>query len=235
MKKQILIFLLCLSFFLSYSPIGYTQEINNEPIEEVDISVPIIPIPTLQEEQIVVTQPKSEESEAFLWEKLMKHTDNNEYISAGLLALYFREAGYKSDALSQYHYLTKDRDHCQEFVQKIDAGLEDGSTRDIFIHECHHKNGGFGLTQVWSIHECESFYDFAQEWGTSIADAEMQCAWSVHMLKTTYPKIWNQLLEVTKPRTAGYLVAIWLDGASDTGQGVISDKAVQLHKKYGTQ
>jgi len=37
----------------------------------------------------------------------------------------------------------------------------------------------------------EALYNFAQEWGTSIGDAEMQCAFMAWSIKYQTPKLWK--------------------------------------------
>lgn len=106
MKRQIITLLIC-SLLLTLFPLGYAEE--NE-LEE--IFVPIIPIPTLSKEQIVITEAKSEESEKWLWDTLMYYTQNNEYITAGILAVFARETYYKSNAIAHYYELPTDKDHC---------------------------------------------------------------------------------------------------------------------------
>ena len=225
MKTKILIciflFILIVSAFLPFEAeaIGTT-----DTVEEINI-----------EKDPVITKHKDEESEQWLWDTLMKYTDNNEKITAGILAVFKRESDYRSDAVHNW-YLFISTDICKEFVEKIDTGLMDGSTKDYFIEQCHYFNGGFGLIQVWSVVQAKSLYNFARKYGTTtIADAEMQCVWAIQYFKETHPEVWDELLKMEKVSTIARKCAIYLDGASETGQGVIAYYADQLYKKYGTQ
>lgn len=189
-------------------------------------------IATEEENQIVITKHRSEESEQFLWDALMKYTDNNELLTTGILAVFKRESGYRSDAVCNW-YLFTEKDICTESVEKIDAGLADGSTRDTFINNCHNIIGGFGLMQIWSEHQAGDLYDFAQEWGTSIADAEMQCAFTVLEFEKLFPKQFARIRdEITDPYSAGKMTSAYLDGAKPISQEVAGSYAIEIYKKY---
>jgi hypothetical protein len=43
----------------------------------------------------------------------------------------------------------------------IDAGLKDGSTRDLFLNKDNKRCGGYGLGQWFQQHYLEELYDYA--------------------------------------------------------------------------
>ena len=224
MKTKILI---CIFLFLlvalAFSPFRAEAIGTTETVEEINI-----------EQDPVITEYKSEEDELWLWNTLMKYTEN-EKVTAGILGIFRRESYYKSDAVANW-FLFKSIDISKEFVDTVDAGLADKSTRHYFAEQCHFYNGGFGLMQLWSILECESYYDYCVEHNaTTIADAEIQCAWAVEFFQTLYPEIWEELYTIERIETIGKKCAIFLDGASPMGQESIAYYTRSLYEKYGTQ
>ena len=117
----------------------------------------------------------------------MKYLDGNEKITAGIMGYFRRESGLKSDALQNWHWrdAVEERDACAWYTAEINKGLEDGSTKEVFIKDNNkhlRRYGGYGLGQWYAEMYLEALYDFAQEWGTTLSDAEMQCAFMVWSL-----------------------------------------------------
>lgn len=199
------------------------------------VRVTSTPEPTPTPKTLILTYYKSEESEKFLWETLNKYTEN-ERITAGIMGMFWRESCFRSDAIAGWG--TTDAfyggDTSKEFTEKIDAGLADGSTRDYFIEQCHYIRGGYGLNQLYSSCELEPFYDFAQEWGTSIGDAEMQCAFTVWNMQTNFPELWEMIINDTDVVRIGRNIAIFYDGTT-TGDGAIASFAQEYYNKYSNQ
>lgn len=81
----------------------------------------------------------------------------------------------------------------------------------------------------------DKLYDFAQEWGTSIGDAEMQCAFTVWSMEHQTPKLWEQLQNETNILTIGRKIGHLYDGTSEFGSETIASLAQGYYKKYGTQ
>ena len=52
----------------------------------------------------------------------------------------------------------------------------------------------------------EHFYDYACEWGTSISDADMQCAFVFADIQERYADLWEELLNCEDAVTAGVLI-----------------------------
>lgn len=71
--------------------------------------------------------------------------------------------------------------------------------------------------------------DFAQAWGTSIADAEMQCAFTVDSMRRN-AKLWEVLQETEDPATAGWFVGVFYDGTR-TGAGYIGQCAREIYER----
>ena len=219
MKKiiqYIIAIIITISLLISYTPttsFAATNEDDNAP-------------------SIVVTEYKSKKSEKYLWKTLNKYSPT-EQITAGVMGYFWRESCYRSDAVagwsSSLSYTGKDPSI--KFVKKVDDGLEDGSTRDYFINKVHNTFGGYGLGQWYSIYYLEAFYDFAQEWGTSISDAEMQCAFVMWSLENQQPELWEQIIDMTNAEKVGRLIAVYYDGTS-TGTGYIGRRALKMYEKY---
>lgn len=210
-------------------------------VQTIDIPSPppspnrviITPEPKYKEPQrvVVVTEYQSEDSEAWLWETIGKYSPSD-MATAGIMAYYFRESYWRSDAVGGWaiSQAYSGKDHCALFTSEIDAGLLDGTTREEFVRRCLKQYGGYGLGQWASPYLTEALYDFAQEWGTSIADAEMQCAFTVWSMQSI-PELWQSLLAVENPATAGWLIATLYDGTS-SGAEYISNMATVFYKRW---
>ena len=185
--------------------------------------------------EIVITQRKSEDAEKFLWEILNYYT-NNEKLTAGIMGYFYRESSYNSNSVAGL-YLSGpefEKKESQKFLETIDAGLEDGSTREKFITKTKYQYGGYGLGQWCAMSYLEAFYDFAQEWGTSIADAEMQCAFTVKSIKEHPTDLWDLIKDEENVEQIGRYIGIFYDG-SPTGAEVMAGYAKKIYEKYGTQ
>ena len=174
---------------------------------------------------MTVTECKSEESEKFIWDTLVELLDGNKKIAAGVMGYFWRESGLKSNAIPRWfnNDWGTDRDSSAEYTAIIDAGLADGSTKELFLNKDNKRCGGYGLGQWFQQHYLEELYNYAQEQGTSIGDARMQCEFMVWSLEHQTPKLWEDLQAHPEysafqtGRRIGYLY----DGASEAGVGVI--------------
>ena len=184
---------------------------------------------------IVITKYKDEESEEWLWETLMKYTKGNKELTAGILGYFWRESFCQSDVVAGAYLLGPNHatELNQEFKQIIDKGLADGSSRDYFIHALRYQYGGYGLGQWSSLSYNNELFDFAQKWGTSIADAEMQCAFTVKSIKEHPTELWELIQYETNVLEIGRYIGIYYDG-STFGAKMIASKAEEYYKKYGT-
>ena len=181
---------------------------------------------------IVVTKYKSKESEKFLWDTLNKYSPND-YITAGIMGYFWRESNFRSDAVAGWATSQKGygKDFCKDFTTKVDAGLRDASTKDYFIEKCQNKFGGYGLGQWRSTNYLDEFYDFAQEWNTSISDAEMQCAFIIWSLENQQPELWEKIIHKKNAEKIGKLIAVYYDG-TQIGKDYIGYKAQKFYDKY---
>ena len=140
-----------------------------------------------------------------MW-KLVAEYSPNDTTTAAVFGWFYRESKLDSSALSGVKDSSK-------FISEIDSGLEDGSTRERFIRDVSQKYGGFGLGQWCSECYVSALYDFAQTWGTSIADKEMQVAFAFHYMKETNPwNIWEHLETATDPYATGLMIGKFIDG-----------------------
>ena len=183
---------------------------------------------------VAVTEYKSEESEAILWDFIQSYTED-EYITAGIMGYFWRESFFRSDAVAGWPTILAvlREDHCQSFTVKIDEGLKDGTTKDEFIRRSRYQYGGYGLGQWSSEGFLEDYYDFASEWGTTIADAEMQCAFVVQSLRG-FERIWEQLEAVQDPESAGRIIGLQYDG-SESGYLYMGQMASIFYGKYAVE
>lgn len=182
----------------------------------------------------IVTEYKSEESEAWLWDTLMQLTGGDEIITAGIMGYFWRESFFRSDAVAGWPHAMKYKgeDHCKLFTERINKGLESGDSRDDFIRSTNRKYGGYGLGQWSSPVYLESLYDFAKEWGTTISDAKMQCAFTVQSIKEAEDgELWRQLQQAPTARSAGILIATLYDGTT-TGNEFIGSAAALFYGEH---
>lgn len=151
------------------------------------------------------------------------------------MGYFYRESSYNSNSVAGLYLLGPEYEKkmSQEFLEKIDEGLEDGSSKERFINETHYTHGGYGLGQWCSFIYLEPFYDFAQEWGTSIADAEMQCAFTVHSIQNHPTELWELIKDEESVEQIGRYIGIFYDG-SPGGAEVMAGYAVKIYEKYGT-
>ena len=179
----------------------------------------------------VITERKGNGVERFLWDELSVWSPSDQ-ITAAVLAYYWRESQYRSDAVAGWGNSLAGYgiDLCAEVTSKTDAGLADGSSRAYFLKACR-RYGGYGLGQWWSLSKVEALYDFAVEYGAeSIGDAQMQCAYTIASLKSN-KRLWKRLKRCDDPETAGRLVAIYYDGTVE-GAAYIGYKAGRLYEEY---
>ena len=176
------------------------------------------------------TERKGKGAEKFLWSELSKHSPSD-VVTAAVLSYFWRESQYRSDAVAGW---AKSKagygvDLCKKVTTKTDKGLEDGSSKEYFLRKVW-LYGGYGLGQWQSESYVEDLYDFAREYGGSIGDAEMQCAFVFHSLKQK-EDLWKKLKHCDDPKRAGRLVAIYYDG-SPSGAEYMGYKAGRLYEKY---
>lgn len=167
-----------------------------------------------------VTELKSPESEDYLWEILIEESPSD-YVAAGILAYFWRESYYRSDAMTNWQYYQEDP--CKEFTDQLDA-----ADREEFVALIH-RAGGYGLGQWYAESHLESLYDFCKGYGTSFADAEMQCKFTVHMCINN-PDVWETLKDASNAREAGKIIAFLHDG-STSGAETIASKAALIYKE----
>ena len=233
--KYNLIFILCLLLCIviagSICINSKTVEIA-EPIVEIHKEYAAAPSATVEPTPaiFVVTEYKSMESEDFLWTTINKYSPSKE-LSAAILGYFWRESYYKSNAITHWDIIDKMQggDSSADFTTEIDAGLADGSTKEYFITKVHNDMGGYGLGQWYTLVYLNAFYDFAQEWGTSIADAEMQCAFTVWSIYHQHDKFFHKL-NIESVSEASQWMGIIYDGSS-MAAGVITLKAEEIYKK----
>ena len=212
MKKYIINFLIIISILLQINlPVYATIKYENNPI--------------LISPRCKMNEKLPEEKQ--IWDLLVKYCPNK-YIAAGIMGMFYRESNLQSNAVGGYNE-NNNKNINNDFRKKIDAGLAKGKTRKYFIERINIYYGGYGLCQ-WCWDHIPRLYDFARDWGTSIADAEMQIAFTVYEIKTYYPDLWKVLLETKSAYRAGSKLAIYYDGTG--ANWVIGNYAKKYYKRY---
>lgn len=181
----------------------------------------------------VATDYKAEWSEELIWEELSKYSPSDA-ITAGVMGYFFRESQMRSDAIAGWperNHAKGITDICSEFVESIDAGLADGSTRDEFISKVNVNFGGFGLGQWSDIQYLEHFYDYVQKNGESIADAEVQCAFIFESMMRN-ERLWNEIIELDDPYRVGRRIGYLYDGTSQLGAETIASYAKSYYLRF---
>lgn len=181
----------------------------------------------------VATEYKSEASEKLIWEELSKYSPSDA-VTAGIMGYFFRESQMRSDAIAgwpQRNHAKGVTDICQTFVDKIDSGLKDGSTKDEFIRKVNVHYGGFGLGQWSDVKYLEHFYDFVRENGESIADAEVQCAFIFESMMEN-ERLWNEITELDDPYRIGRRIGYLYDGTGDLGAETIASFAKSYYLRF---
>lgn len=114
--KKIICLIVCICLFMTMMPISMAQ--NDKSINgQIEYSCH------------VVTQYKAKISEKLLWQFLSDYSPTQE-MTAAILGFFWRESSLKSDAVARWP--NYQRDICQQFTEKVDKGLKDGSTKKIF-------------------------------------------------------------------------------------------------------
>lgn len=183
--------------------------------------------------EATVTKYKSTESEEFIWEELSQY-ELSDQIKAGIMGYFYRESQFKSDAIAGWpnrNYAKGVRDICKAFTEKVDSGLNDGSTKECFVEKVHVNYGGYGLGQWSNKRYLENLYDFVQEQGGSIADAELQIEFTVNGIMAK-EKLWEQIENEKDPYVVGKLIGFLYDGTRGIGAETIGSYTKLFYGRY---
>lgn len=183
--------------------------------------------------EAITTEYKSEESDRYIWDELSKYSPSDA-ITAGIMGYFQRESKMRSDSVASWperNCAKGVRDICSEFVELIDAGLEDGSTKELFIKRVNIHYGGFGLGQWSDIQYLEHFYDFVKDHGASIGDAEIQCEFIFESMRLN-ERLWNEINELNDPYRIGRRIGYLYDGTGELGAETIASYAKQYYWRY---
>ena len=183
--------------------------------------------------EATVTEYKSTESEESIWEELSQY-ELSDQVKAGIIGYFYRESQFKSNAIAgwpQRNHAKGVIDICKEFTEKVDSGLEDCSTKEYFIEKVHVNYGGFGLGQWSNKRYLERLYDFVQERGGSIADAELQIEFTVNGIMAK-EKLWEQIENEKDPYVVGKLIGFLYDGTKGIGAETIGSYSKLFYWRY---
>lgn len=213
MRKTILCILIAFAVYMFALAVFVGNRVPDAEIVYTDAVPTIAPtaVPTAEtiqnvSKEIVITDYSAyedSETERVLWELCNRYAPN-EYAAAAAMGMFFRESHYKSNVLCGWgHIRFENPTICEDFTALIDAGLEDGSSYDYFFQEVKFHYGGFGLCTWCSERYLKELYAYAQAWGTSISDAEMQCAFLFYDIEHNNPDLWQELINAPSPQIAG--------------------------------
>ena len=167
-----------------------------------------------------------------IWGYLSEYAPNDQ-IAAGVMGFFFRESRLKANSVAGWPARNYgiDYDICEKFVEDVDAGLHDGSTREMFIQTVNIHFGGYGLGQWSNVGYLEHFYDFMSERGGSIGDAKLQCEFIFESMRQN-ERLWKELLECTKAAQCGRRIGYLYDGTGALGAETIADVAQYYYGRY---
>lgn len=176
--------------------------------------------------------PKPFSDEEEFWEMLSEYSPND-ILTAGVMGFFYRESRLKADSVAgwparDYGF---DTSICETFTKLIDMGLEDGSSRDVFIEAVNIHFGGYGLGQWSNVQYLEHFYDFMKDKGGSIGDARLQCEFIFESLKLN-EALWEDLLECTTAFQCGRRIGYKYDGTNDLGAETIASVADIYYRRF---
>lgn len=175
------------------------------------------------------------ESVGAMWELVSEYSPSD-FVTAGIVTQIWFESGCIANAVGGGYLIGPDYD--ETVTAEIDAGLADGSTRDAFTKHVinKHQCWGYGLIQWVTAEELGKLYDFAQQSGTSIGDADMQVRFILWNTEENFPEVWEKLLACESAGDAGVIFGHWIGGTDDGLK--LSDRAwlaEELYKEYGNE
>lgn len=193
------------------SPSVIATELTPEPTAEPTLEPTAEPTPEIKKEPIF-TDDHAEggivAAAETVKELLEKYTDNENLI-CGIMGMFMRESKFHS------YRVAHQRGNSEAWTAEIDAGLEDGSTREYFYEYTSFTSGGYGLAQWSGDNYCHKLYDFAKEWGTSIGDADMQCAFVIHDMQERFPDLYEAVCNSKTPYDAGALIGTYYERTAE--------------------
>lgn len=127
----------------------------------------------------------------YIWD-YVANACGNEYGTAGLLGNIQAESGIipfrlQGDFTSGY---TKSI----TYTNNVDTGTY---TENQFVHD----SKGYGLAQWTYYSRKQNYYDWVQSRGGSIGSAENGVSFLVHELQTSYPSVWQTMVNATNIKT----------------------------------
>ena len=157
----------------------------------------------------------------------------NDHIAAGVMGFFYRESRLKANSVAGWPQcnIGFDYDICEKFVSDVDAGLEDGSTKEMFVQTVNIHYGGYGLGQWSNVGYLEHFYDFMSEHGDSIGDEKLQCEFIFESMMQN-ERLWKELLECQNAAQCGRRIGYLYDGTNALGAETISDVATYYYRKF---
>lgn len=203
-------FIVFLAFWFSKHGFDLNPDSHSKTDAPQETAAPVIVLdPSVVHKEAVFTTDEDKRASADQIKEFLEENTDSEYLVSAIMGMMYRESRFFS------YRVAHQRGNSMEFTKKIDEGLADGSTKDYFIDYTTYSSGGYGLC-MFSGAYLPDLYDFAQEWGTSIGDAEMQCAFVVKDIKENHSVLYDSIINAKSAYEAGFQIARSYEGTAAT-------------------
>ena len=157
--------------------------------------------------------------------KFFRSQGLNDLGAAGLMGNLQAESGLVSTNL-QNTYNKKLNITDEEYTRLVDGGNYPQFTAD---------KAGYGLAQWTYWSRKAALLSYAQDRGTSIGNAQMQCEFLMYELKKNYPTVLAVLQDAKSVAEASNAVLLWYERPANTGESVQKKRAAlgqAIYVKY---
>ena len=144
--------------------------------------------------------------------------------AAGLMGNLFAESGLKSNNL-QNNYEKKLGYTDNAYTRAVDSGTYINFVRD---------SAGYGLAQWTHWSRKEALLNFAKSNKMSIGDLDMQLAFLIKELKSSFKTVWNTLIATNSVREASDIVLLKFERPADQSEAA-KERRYQYGMKYYNQ
>ena len=148
----------------------------------------------------------------------------NEYGAAGLMGNLYAESTLRSNNLENYYEYQFDMTDT-EYTEAVDEG-----DYDDFVDDC----AGYGLAQWTYWTRKKALKDFADDWGTSIGDLDMQLAFLEQEISNNYPRVLSALRGATSIMQASNTVLFYYENPANQDEDVQERRAGYGQTMYDT-
>lgn len=172
-----------------------------------------------------------------MWELVSQYSPSDEITAAVVTQIYF-ESFCVSNAVGGGHLTdyADIKDYDEFITNLIDESADRQLTKEQFANHIidEYPVWGYGLIQWVEPNELEKLFDFAEEKGTPIGDAEMQVEFIFSNMQKWFPEVWDMLMECDNAGDAAVIFAHYIGGTNLAEK--LDDRrwfAKELMKEYG--